>query len=173
MKNLFTFFLIISTLGFISCETENKENTESSTNDNNSSVKDTDSVESNLNENISNDIIDENEIVSKYNYDKDWDVIKEALLNNDLKTLTDYSLQNNVDVEELLILVKDDFILNALKETSYSDLEPVDMEDGVYLVFYADAKYEAEDGEVYESSISIYFEQGDLNLMLAYYIIAG
>ncbi len=117
MKNLFTFFLIISTLGFISCETENKENTESSTNDNNSSVKDTDSVESNLNENISNDIIDENEIVSKYNYDKDWDVIKEALLNNDLKTLSDYSLENNVDVEELLVLVKDEFIMDALKQT--------------------------------------------------------
>jgi hypothetical protein len=165
------FCLALTIFATVSCGTENNES-ENSDKDKNTST-DTDSLKS---ENIdvnSNEIIDDNTIVSKYNYDEDWEVIKEALLNNDLKTLNKYSLQNNVDVEELLIIVKEQFIVDVLKTTSYTDLDPVEMEDGVYLVFYADAKYEAEDGEFYESSISIYFEQGDQNLMLAYFLIAG
>lgn len=157
------FCLVVSIFATSSCETK--------THDDDNSEKENNSLT--VNETNVNEISEETLIISNYSYDTDWEIIKESILNNDLKTLNKYSLQNNVDVEEVLIIAKDEFIVNALKKTSYTDLEPVEMEDGVYLVFIAVSKYEDENGEFYESSFSIYFEQGDQNLMLAFYLIAG
>lgn len=115
----------------------------------------------------------EEEIVSKYAYDKDWEMIKEAIINKDIPGLGAWAGSDAFDAEMFIGMAQEDWVMDALKATSYDDLKTEEMEDGVYLVFYAEITGMDDEGNEYGSSITLYMSQGDPNLMVEYFIAAG
>lgn len=113
------------------------------------------------------------EIQSKYNYDQDWELIKEAILNKDIQGVGAWAASDEVDSEYLIMGASEEFVIEALKKTSYSDLRVEEGEDEVYLVFYAEELGTDEEGNEVGTSFSIYLKQGDPNLLVEYYIAAG
>lgn len=115
----------------------------------------------------------EDEIVSRYNYDLDWDVFKEAVLNNDIQGVSAFAGSDEVDAETLIMLLSDDFYKEKLKNTSYEDLNTVDQDGEMMLEFSASETGVDEDGNEVGSAVMIYFSQGDPSLVLEYYLAAG
>lgn len=115
----------------------------------------------------------EEEIQSKYAYDQDWEMIKEAIINQDIPGLGAWAGSDAFDAELFIGMAQEDWVMEALKNTSYEDLKVEDMEDGVYLVFYAEIIGMDDEGNEYGSSMTLYMSQGDPNLLVEYYIAAG
>lgn len=113
------------------------------------------------------------EIVSNYNYDQDWELIKAAILDKDIPGLGAWAASDEVDSEYLIMGASEEFVIQALKNTTYEDLKVEESGDEVYLVFYAEEIATDDEGNEYGSSFSIYLKQGDPNLLVAYYIAAG
>lgn len=108
-----------------------------------------------------------------YDYEADWERFKKAVFNEDIQGISSFANNDGIDAESLLMTLKADFVLDALKNTSWDDLETQITEEGdVYIVFTASVTEEHE-GDTYESAIMLYFVQGDPNLELEYYIAAG
>lgn len=117
--------------------------------------------------------VNNNEIASKYNYDKDWELIKEAILSKDIPGVGNWAASDEVDAEYLIQGASESFVIEALKKTSYKDLKVDSSGDEVYLVFYAEELDKDEEGNEVGTSFSIYLKQGDPSLLVAYYIAAG
>lgn len=115
----------------------------------------------------------EEEIQSKYAYDQDWEMIKEAIINQDIPGLGAWAGSDAFDSELFIGMAQEDWVMEALKNTTYDDLLVEDMEDGVYLVFYAEITGVDDEGTEYGSSISLYMSQGDPSLLVEYFIAAG
>jgi len=110
---------------------------------------------------------------SKYNYDKDWEIFKEAVLNKDISGIGAFAGSDAVDAEEVLLYLSSDYALNVLKKTTYSDLKTVDENGEIYLEFSVIETGTDEDGNEIGSSVKLYFSQGDPSLVLEYYLVAG
>lgn len=113
-------------------------------------------------------------IQSRYAYDQDWENIKEAILNKDVKGLSAYAASDAVDAQ----LIIDSFhadrdFLDQLKKASYKDLRTEDDGDRILLVFSAEVAGSDEEGNEYESGLYLYFNQGDPSLELVNFLAAG
>jgi hypothetical protein len=108
--------------------------------------------------------IDEKELlVSNYQYDTDWEVIKEAVLTNDLVTLQAYLNEKNVDPLELLSACNQEYIQGKLQVVSFADLEVDVIENEVFLVFFASGS----------GTFTMYLYQGEKSLIVDYFIVGG
>lgn len=165
MKKLFTSIFVLAVALSSCAESEEKEQ------DSNSETH-PETVEVTEPEVIETEII-ENEVQSKYAYDKDWEMIKEAIVNQDITGLGAWAGSDEFDSELFIGMAQEDWVLEALKNTSYDDLRVEDMEDGVYLVFYAEIVGVDDEGNEYGSSMTLYMSQGDPSLAVEYFIAAG
>ncbi|CAG5076274.1 hypothetical protein [Parvicella tangerina] len=167
MKKLFTSILLL-TIALSSCS-ESEERTEGS--------METSSEDEVENSDVTPETNDtepvEEEIQSKYAYDQDWEMIKEAIINQDISGLGAWAGNDAFDAELFIEMAQEDWVLDALKNTSYDDLEVEEMDSGVFLVFYADITGVDAEGDEYGSSMTLYMSQGDPNLMVEYFIAAG
>lgn len=156
---------IVSILSFVSCgsaEAAESETTEATTEE---AVTEE--------EVITEEVVVKEETVSKYNYEQDWEVIKEAILNGDIPGVGAWAGSDAVDAEYLIMGASESFVIEALKNTSYDDLTTEEQGDETYLVFYAEETYTDEDGNETGSSFALYLRQGDPSLLIEYYIAAG
>ena len=114
------------------------------------------------------------EIVSRYNYEQDWEVFKTAVINKDIKGVSAFASSDIIDAEMLVDAFQDPDFLSALKKATYEDLK-VDTERGdeVLLVFSCLLEGSDDEGNTFESGLYLYFSQGDPSLMLENFIAAG
>ena len=108
-----------------------------------------------------------------YAYDEDWNNIKTAIINKDIKGVGAYASNDEVDSEMLINVMHEPAILKQLRSTSYDDLETEEQGENVYLVFSAYETATDDEGNEVGSGISLYLLQGDPNLLIEYYIVAG
>ena len=165
MKITLYSLLMASTLSMTACG-EAKETEATSNHESSEASKDTTTIEVAADENP-------DEIVSKYNYDKDWEMIKEAILKKDIPGLGAWAGSDDFDAEMFIQMAQEDFVQAALKTVKYDDLRIEEMDGEVYLVFYAEITGMDEEGYEVGSSISLYMLQGDPSLQLQYFIAAG
>lgn len=114
-------------------------------------------------------------INSRYAYDQDWDIIKEAILNKDVAAVKDWTGENDVDVQLLIdMLHADPEMIDILKGLTYDDMETVEGADGaVELEMAISVTGVNDEGHEVGSGIFLYFEQGDPSLTLLRYLAAG
>jgi len=156
---------------FVACANEETETTESEGTTTEVSHEEETVVEKD--EVVETTIETETEIVSKYQYDKDWEIIKEAILDQDIAGLGAWAGSDDFDAEMFIMMAQEDWVIEALNNTSYDDLQVEDMEDGVYLVFYAEITGTDDEGYEVGSSLMLYMSQGDPSLMVEYFMAAG
>ena len=113
-------------------------------------------------------------IQSRYNYDTDWENIKEAILKKDIKGLAAYAESDAIDAE----LIIDSFHADAeyieqLRKATFKDLAVDDQGDRVLLVLSVNVSGSDEDGNEYESGLYLYFYQGEPSLQLVNFLAAG
>ncbi|MDG1477639.1 MAG: hypothetical protein P8Q14_10870 [Vicingaceae bacterium] len=113
------------------------------------------------------------ETESKYQYDKEWEVFKEAVINKDIKGVAAFASSDAIDAEFLITVMDNEILLQKLRETKYEDLKVNETEQGVSLEFYAIETTIDEDGNEVGSAISIFFTEGDQFLELDYFVVAG
>lgn len=116
------------------------------------------------------DTMQTEEIESKYHYDKDWKRFKAAVLSEDIKGIASFASSDNIDSEALLQSLSEEDILKKLASTTYHDLTTEEQGEFTLLVFSTKTTKVDEEGNEYESGISLYFSQGELSLLLDYYI---
>jgi hypothetical protein len=123
------------------------------------------------------DIIDPQpteEIVSKYNYDVDFDLIKTAILAKDGEFLSSFCDSESVNVDEVLMYFGDPSFAELLIGATYDSLQPLENElQEIELVWSGLSTYTNDEGNNYESGVYMYFKQGDLNLELVKVLVAG
>lgn len=119
------------------------------------------------------EIAGEEAIVSKYNYDKDWESIKKAILAKDISELDLWINGTQVDAESIIDNCDIDFVKAALKKSTYADLEPLEMDGEIFLVFFVGDFGKDEEGAEVGSSFTIYMSQGDPYLRIEHILAAG
>ena len=110
---------------------------------------------------------------SKYHYDQDWERFKTAVINKDIKGMAAFASSDEIDSEALLNSLSDESFLKKLNSTTYDDLTTEEQGEFTFLVFSTEIKGTDEEGNEYESGISLYFTQGETSLLLDYYLIKG
>ncbi|MCB1138938.1 MAG: hypothetical protein KDK23_09295 [Leptospiraceae bacterium] len=111
---------------------------------------------------------------SRYSYDTDWENIKEAILNKDVRALGAYAASDAIDAEEIIqAFHADPEYLAQLKKSTYRDLKTEIDGSEVRLVFSAMVSGSDEDGNTYESGLYIYLNQGEPSLEIVSFLAAG
>tara|TARA_B110000091_G_C13672456_1_gene414330 strand:- start:189 stop:683 length:495 start_codon:yes stop_codon:yes gene_type:complete len=123
-------------------------------------------------ENEEKDLV-ETELESRYKYDKEWEVFKEALLNKDIKGVSAFASSDAIDAEALIIVMDNEMFLQKLRETKYEDLEVNDTKLGVSIEFHVIEAGMDSDGNEVGSAITIFFTEGEQFLELDYFIATG
>ena len=114
------------------------------------------------------------EIVSKYNYDVDFDLIKTAILAKDGEALAPFCDSESVNVEEVLMYFGDPEFSGMLEKATYDALGSEENELGeIELVWAGALEFTDDEGNTFESGVYLYFKQGDLNLELVRVLTAG
>jgi len=113
------------------------------------------------------------EISSRYNYDKDWEYFKTAVINKDIKSVSAFIISDNIDAEILIQAFSDPVFLSDLKKATYEDLKVDTSGEYVRLVFSTEVEGHDDEGNTYESGLYLYFMQGDPSLMLENFVAAG
>lgn len=114
------------------------------------------------------------EIVSKYNYDVDFDLIKTAILAKDGEALAPWCNSESVNVEEIILIFGDQDFADILKKSNYESLHTEENEFGeIELVWAGAMEFTDDEGNTFESGVYLYFKQGDLNLELVRVLTAG
>lgn len=113
------------------------------------------------------------EIESKYQYDKEWEVFKEAILNKDIKGVAAFASSDAVDAEALIVVMDNEVLLQKLRETKYEDLTVNTTDLGVSIEFHAIESTVDEEGNEIGSAITIFFTEGEQFLELDYFVAAG
>lgn len=118
--------------------------------------------------------VDDGGVVSRYQYDKEWDLLKEALLNKDKEGIAAFVKNTDeVDIDMLLMVMDNEPFMNQLKTTTFADLQVEDTDKGVQLSFHAEETGMDDEGNEVGSAITIYFIQGEPSLELVHFIAAG
>jgi len=122
----------------------------------------------------------ENAIESKSNYEKDWEMFKQAVFDRDTVTITNIEGSKEIYAEVILHNLSTEIELGVLKNTLYSDLKPVE-EDGKQLLRFSSKvkgkRFPESNNNTYKpgnenfTSILIYFSQGDTSLNLESYTV--
>lgn len=110
---------------------------------------------------------------SKYQYDKEWEVFKKAVINKDIKGVSVFASSDAVDAEFLINVMDNEIFHQKLKETKYEDLTVNVTDSGVSIEFHAVETAIDEDGNEVGSAITIYFTEGEQFLELDYFVVAG
>lgn len=118
-------------------------------------------------------VVEREEVESNYQYDKEWEVFKEAVINKDIKGVSAFASSDAVDAEFLITVMDNEILLQKLKNTKYEDLEVNETELGVSVEFHAIETTIDEDGNEIGSAITIFFTEGDQFLELDYFVVAG
>ena len=161
---------ILST-GFISCsESSSKEEPGVKNSHVDSTV-----VESVIEKTEEIEVVEEvDEVVeSRYQYDKDWERFKEAVVAKDIRGVSAFASSDAIDAEILIDAFSDPEFLEMLKVATYEDLETNTDGPEVLLVFSAAVSGSDEEGNEYESGLYLYFSQGEQSLMLENFLAAG
>lgn len=114
----------------------------------------------------------ESEVQSRYAYDKDWEMIKEALIAKDAEKLQDW-ISGDLKAEHVIDVLFGEDIINAIKKTKYEDLKTEDYGGESYLAFVYEESDIDEEGNEVGMAIFIYLEQGDPSLKIKQYLAAG
>lgn len=170
-KTIITGITLVLVMLVSSCGDEVKESDNTTTHETESTSIKEEVVE--IEENTDDSKTVEEEIISKYKYDKDWDAFKEAVTNEDIQGMSAFAGSDEIDSEDLLMLLSTDYVLEVLKKTTYEDLTAVDQDGEIMLEFSAEETWIDEDGNEVGSAVMLYFSQGDPSLVLEYYIAAG
>jgi len=161
-------FFTILLLAIFSCNNTTKD--QSTEND----IKKIEKVKDLANKEVEKEIVPEKvEKESKYQYDKEWDIFKEAVINKDIKGVAAFASSDAIDAEFLITVMDNEILLQKLRETKYENLKVNETELGVSLEFYAIETAIDEDGNEVGSAISIFFTEGDQFLELDYFVVAG
>jgi len=116
----------------------------------------------------------EDEIQSRYNYDKDFDFIKEAILGKDQEGLAPFCTGDMVNAEEVINIFEDVDFAEQLKNATYESLTTNELDGGeVQLVFSGAVSFTDEEGNTFESGVYLYFKQGEPSLELDQVLVAG
>lgn len=106
-------------------------------------------------------------------YASDWNAFASAVVNNDLTSMKKYIDADHIDAEQLLGMLREDWVLTTLEVTTYEELgDNADMFDYEVKEFGAYISDEV-DGEVYESGLYLYFQKKEEGLRLVEYLAAG
>jgi hypothetical protein len=113
-------------------------------------------------------------VESRYAYDQDWEIIKEAILEKDLSTFAQYAESSDLDPDFVIrAFHADPEYMEQLRNSSYKDLK-VEQRDGeILLVFSVYVSDSDEDGNVYESGLYLYMRQGEPSLEIISFLAAG
>lgn len=110
----------------------------------------------------------------RYQYDKDWENIKKAIIEGDEKELQNWISGDGLSANDVIFMFKmDKEALNALKKTSYKELESTEMEGETLLEFSFSQSGKDDEGNTYESALFLYLKQGDPNLTVHNILAAG
>jgi hypothetical protein len=113
-------------------------------------------------------------VESKYAYDADFEVFKQAVKNKDIQGVSAFASSDAIDAEEVLMYFEDPVFLDKLMAMTYDDLTVTDEEGVISLVCSVNVTGDAgEDGELFESAVILYFTQGDSSLELDMVMTAG
>ena len=107
--------VIAFAMAFASCANEESVNTESEE----VTTEETSAEEVEQKEVMEETVTEEPEIVSKYQYDKDWEIIKEAILNQDIPGLGAWAGSDAFDAEMFMMMAQEEWVIEALNQTSY------------------------------------------------------
>ena len=106
-------------------------------------------------------------------YNEDWTRFKSAVIAKDLQGIGAFASSDDVDAEELLKYMETPAFLEALKKSSFDDLELEVTEAGSSYVFQALDSETNEDGFEMESAIHMYFTKGENGLEYDRVVVAG
>ena len=112
-------------------------------------------------------------VQSKYNYDKDWEIIKTQIVAKNQSEVSDWIRGSKLSAEDVLMIFSDPNVLKALKNTSYKDLKTETIDGEVYLKFYYEETAINEDGDEVGMSVTMYMFQGDPNFQIDDILAAG
>ena len=115
----------------------------------------------------------EQEVQSRYAYDQDWEAIKTAILNKDLKGVAAFSGSDAVDAEMLIMFFEESKLAEQLKASTYDDLTVDTQGEEVTLQFTAHETGVNDEGHEVGSAITIVLIQGEPNLEIVNVLAAG
>jgi hypothetical protein len=175
--------VLLFTGGVISCGSESTDKTSESASADieTAAVDKTESTDKKVEEvkveEMENEVLDPpptEEIISRYNYDIDFDLIKKAILDKEVESLKEFCTGNEVKADDVITIFSDTEFNKLLTDATYESLSTLENEQGeIELVFSGLSSFTDEEGNVYESGVYLYFKQGDLNLELVRMLAAG
>ncbi|MCB1175816.1 MAG: hypothetical protein KDK39_19735 [Leptospiraceae bacterium] len=111
---------------------------------------------------------------SRYAYDQDWENIKAAIVQKDVRALAAYASSDSLDAEEIIQAFHADAdFLQAMQQSAYKDLKTETDDGSVRLVFAALLRGADDEGNIYESGLFLYMIQGDNHLEIVSFLAAG
>lgn len=112
-----------------------------------------------------------------YNYDLEWEAFKEAVYAKNAEDLAYFFHEDfaGLDAETMLMMLSEDYVIEALKKTAYTDLGDVETDGNYFKEFAVGIEFhDEESGETFESGIFIHFEESmSGRLKLTNFLAAG
>lgn len=107
------------------------------------------------------------------NYAEDWEGFKRAARTQDMNELKAYCTENITDFQGLSYLLSELHVMRGLDETTFKELESVDVDGTKYLQFYAEDVGMDEEGYEMGTSLTLFFLKTEKGLRLDRYFAAG
>ncbi|UKN03687.1 hypothetical protein K6119_09195 [Paracrocinitomix mangrovi] len=109
-----------------------------------------------------------------YHYDLEWEAFKEAVYAKNADDLNYFLPEGSAyTADEILMLCGEDYVINAMKKTTYEKLGDSEYNGNYAKEFSATVSGTDEEGNEYESGIFLYFEEGLEGLRLVNVLAAG
>lgn len=106
-------------------------------------------------------------------YASDWSLFRSAVSDNNLDDFKLFMGPDVSDPEGLLMSLQEEWVMTKLVETPYEDLTVSDYNGTPVKEFAAGVQGSDDEGNIYESGIYLYFEEGPDGLMLVNVLMAG
>lgn len=106
-------------------------------------------------------------------YASDWGLFRGAVSENNLEDFKFFMGADISDPESLLMSLQEEWVLTKLVETPYEDLTVSDYNGTPVKQFSASIEGSDDEGNIYESGIYLYFEEGPDGLKLVNVLMAG
>ena len=106
-------------------------------------------------------------------YASDWGLFRGAVSENNLEDFKLFMGADISDPESLLMSLQEEWVLTKLVETPYEDLTVSDYNGTPVKEFSASVEGSDDEGNIYESGIYLYFEEGPEGLKLVNVLMAG
>lgn len=120
----------------------------------------------------SSEILDET-LQGGFHYDEDFEAFKKAVFEKNKEDVTFFLEGEELEVDNVIQTLNEDWVKEQLEKAKYADLRESEFNGNpaVELDIYIEGT--DEEGNIYESGVSLFFDEGMNGLKLIYILYAG